>query len=253
MPRCLLATAIYVLLSPSFTGLGIAEAKEFGLDLDFRDRTGGLDDLDSSDEEDDDEDDEEDLDQHACHGMDGLDDQWEGPPVESGPSTSATTTGPVNGRVLYYRCEEHVSRAQSIFSPEDLGAAILDVLNKAGNDEAEIQMRLFELLGETVSTLETVRTTRAVVTAFASVSILLQLRRICPLLMAQGFEFMQWIFASRHLLMRVKPKDIRPQGSLLPTDQPRAPQPRGPSVGASVIVQTAQEKQLAKELRKEQR
>jgi len=66
---------------------------------------------------------------------------------------------------------------------------------------------------------------------------------------------MQWIFENRQALAKIKPKDISP--FLLQTatrENLRAtPQPRQPSVAPSVIVQTAAEKQLAKELRKEQK
>jgi len=128
-------------------------AKEFGQDLGFNDAS--TTEWETSDEDEEYEEEEELVEtiaamglgnggSEACYGVDELDDK-------PSPLPTISSSGPVNGRALYYQCEEHISRSGLSFSPEDLGSTILDVLTKSRNDEAELQMTLFDLLGETVS------------------------------------------------------------------------------------------------------
>eukprot|EP00952_Eustigmatos_sp_NYUAD-ZCMA_P003444 15046-Eustigmatos_ZCMA.PRE.1 len=95
----------------------------------------------------------------------------------------------------------------------DLGNAVVNILNKA-KDEVELQTGLFELLGE------------------------------------KGFEFMMWIIEHRTKLRRVKPREIKRRAEAPPETSSQAPVRRPPTVGATVTIQTEEEKRLEKERRK---
>ena len=66
---------------------------------------------------------------------------------------------------------------------------------------------------------------------------------------------MGWVIEHRHVLKRLKPKDIRKKAtSSCVTSTPAPPAPkRAPTVGASVTILTEEEKRLEKERRKEER